>query len=566
MVDNACHYPLLTSLSAFLFSRRRRENRNGKLYARLNPNESRRRLKLFLTSSLFLLLGLWMDVTVADITSKNTESDFYRIVTIKTSQASDSRSKNWKPPPDSLVLEVSGLAKLPDGRLAVAIRKGEIWFLSNVYDDPPSNVTYHQFASSLHEPLGLLFHQGALVTMQRTEMTRLVDKNNDDICDEYETMATGWGVTGNYHEYAFGPEADGQGNLWLTLNLGLGLKGDQKSAAITNRQLGFTQALWRGWGMMVSPDGQLKPMCAGMRSPSGLGANLKGDVFYSDQQGNWVATNSLHHLRRGAFFHHPESLASVEQPSSTIAPIQEIPNGLPFPDAIKQLSILKPPAVWLPYKKVGQSATDIMVDASNGKFGPFAGQLFVGEFTQSSINRVYLETIDGEYQGACFPFREGFASAVLRLEQGNDGSVFTGLSNRGWSSLGPASYGLQRLVWTGRIPMEMKEIRAQPDGFEVVFTKPVNKSLASQVSSYRLSSHTYRYHSQYGSDDILEKQLEVTQATVSEDGLRVRLTVSPLRELFVHTLNAFGVQSSDGEPLLHPEGYYTLNRIPDRTR
>jgi glucose/arabinose dehydrogenase len=512
---------------------------------------------------MLLAVGIYAANVRAEEDVKATESDFYRLVTIKTSQASDSRSKNWKPAPDSLVLEVSGMAKLPDGRLAVAIRKGEVWLLSNVYDDPPSNVGYHRFASSLHEPLGLLFHEGSLVTVQRTEMTRLLDKNKDDICDEYETMATGWGVTGNYHEYAFGPKADSKGNLWLTLNLGLGLKGEQKSAAIANKTLGVTQALWRGWGMIVTPDGKLQPMCAGMRSPSGLGCNLSGDVFYSDQQGNWVATNSLHHLRSGAFYHHPESLASVDQPGATLEPVAEIPDGLPFPEAVKKLSILKPPAVWLPYKKVGQSATDIMADASEGKFGPFAGQLFVGEFTQSSINRVFLEKIDGEYQGACFPFREGFASAVLRLEQGTDGSVFAGLSNRGWSSLGPASYGLQRLVWTGRMPMEMKEIRAQPDGFEIVFTKPVNRESASQLNSYRLSSHTYRYQSQYGSDDILEKQLAVTKATVSDDGLRVRLVVSPLRELFVHTLNASGIRSIDGEPLLHNEGYYTLNQIPN---
>ncbi len=525
-------------------------------------------LRLLVTSN--LIVGIIFVANIqslhADNAIKFAESDFYRMVTITTSQASDSRAKNWKPAPDSLVLEASGLAKLPDGRLAVAIRKGEVWFLSNVYDDPPNNVGYHRFASSLHEPLGLLLHQGSLVTVQRTEMTRMLDKDQDDVCDEYQTMATGWGVTGNYHEYAFGPEADSDGNLWLTLNLGLGLKSEQKSAALTNSTLGFSQALWRGWGMIVKPDGQLLPMCAGMRSPSGLGNNLNGDVFYSDQQGNWVATNSLHHLRKGAFFHHPEGLASINQPGSTIEPVSEVPDGLPFPDAIQKLSILKPPAVWLPYKKVGQSATDIMVDASDGKFGPFAGQIFVGEFTQSSINRVYLEKIDGEYQGACFPFREGFASAVLRMEQGTDGSVFAGLSNRGWSSLGPASYGLQRLVWTGRMPMEMKEIWAQPDGFEIVFTKTVDKSSAANVSSYQLTSHTYRYHSQYGSDDILEKQLDVSKATVSEDGLRVRLVVSPLRQYFVHTLDASGVRSTDGEPLLHSDGYYTLNHIPNQDR
>lgn len=505
--------------------------------------------------------------SMAETGREPTESDYYRIVTISTSQASsDSRSKNWKPAPDSLALEISGMAFLEDTRLAVAIRKGEVWFLSNVVDDPPNKVEYHRFASGLHEPLGLLLHNGSLLTVQRAEMTRLLDLDGDDTCDEYQTVATGWGVTGNYHEYAFGPKMDGAGNLWLTLNLGLGLQGDQKSYALTNKTLRVSQALWRGWGMMLTTDGNLKPMCAGMRSPSGLGANLDGDMFYSDQQGNWVATNSLHHLRSGAFFHHPESLASVEQPESPIEPVSEIPDGLPFPEALNRLPILKPPAVWLPYKKVGQSATDIMVDASDGKFGPFAGQLFVGEFTQSSINRVYLEKIEGEYQGACFPFRDSFASAVLRMVQGNDGSVFVGLSNRGWSSLGSSSYGLQRLVWTGQIPMEIKEMRAQPDGFELVFTKPVDQGAASDVTSYGLTSHTYRYQSQYGSDEILQQPLTVTSADVSTDGYRVRLTAGPLRQHFVHSLNANGVRSIEGEKLLHANAYYTLNRIPTKVR
>jgi hypothetical protein len=177
-----------------------------------------------------------------------------------------------------------------------------------------------------------------------------------------------------------------------------------------------------------------------------------------------------------------------------------------------------------------------------------------------------LEKIDGEYQGACFPFREGFASAVLRMEQGIDGSVFVGLSNRGWSSLGPASYGLQRLVWTEKIPMEIKEMRAQPDGFELVFTKPVQRDSASNLSSYSITSHTYRYHSQYGSDELQDLSHVIKRAEVSEDGTRVRLRVEPLREFFVHSLSAKGVQSIDGKPLLHSDAYYTLNKIPTSDR
>jgi hypothetical protein len=175
---------------------------------------------------------------------------------------------------------------------------------------------------------------------------------------------------------------------------------------------------------------------------------------------------------------------------------------------------------------------------------------------------VFLEKVGGEYQGACFPFRYGFASAVLRMAQGTDGSMFVGLTNRGWSSLGIASYGLQRLIWTGETPFEVQEMRARPEGFELVFTKPVNRETAANVASYALSSYTYLYHATYGSDEIQNKDLTITEAIVSDDGLRVHLKVNGLRELFVHELIAKGLRSADGEPLLHAEAYYTLNRIP----
>lgn len=85
------------------------------------------------------------------------ENDYYRLVSIFTPQApSESRSEHWKPAPQGLALEVSGLAVLDDRRLAVAIRKGEIWILTGVYGEPPENVTYTRFASGLHEPLSLL--------------------------------------------------------------------------------------------------------------------------------------------------------------------------------------------------------------------------------------------------------------------------------------------------------------------------------------------------------------------------------------------------------------------------
>ena len=178
------------------------------------------------------------------------EADYYRIVSVVVSKSiADSRADNWNPPPNDLALEVSGLAVLDDRRVAVAIRKGEIWFLDGVYDEPANNLKYHRFAAALHEPLGLLQVGDALYCAQRSELTAMRDTDGDQVADEYRTVAKGWSVTGNYHEYAYGPKMDGAGNLWITLNIGMGLAGDQLDRIVPNAPFGYKQGRWRGWGL-----------------------------------------------------------------------------------------------------------------------------------------------------------------------------------------------------------------------------------------------------------------------------------------------------------------------------
>ncbi len=83
--------------------------------------------------------------------------------------------------------------------------------------------------------------------------------------------------------------------------------------------------------------------------------------------------------------------------------------------------------------------------------------------------------------------------------------------------LGFGCVRLQRLVWTGKTPFEIKEMRAKPDGFELEFTQAVDPSTAANVASYTLSSYTYTYQAKYGSDEIQNQSLAVQAATVSED-------------------------------------------------
>jgi hypothetical protein len=324
------------------------------------------------------------------------------------------------------------------------------------------------------------------------------------------------------------------------------------------------KAPWRGWAGTIGAGGEFIPMAAGMRSPCGLGANLHGDMFCVDQQGTWIPSTPIYHLRKGAFFLNPEGIASQELADSPLRLSANVPQKVPYPEAIRSLPEMRAPAVWLPYNKMGRSGTDLVVCDAGGKFGPFDGQLMVAEFTDAKVGRVFLERVDGEYQGATFPFLDGFASGIVRLLFANDGSLMVGMTSRGWSSLGTKAYGLQRVKWTGESVFEIKEMRARSDGFELVFTEPVDPASAARSESYSMKSYTYLYSSAYGSDEIESADLKIVSATVAKDARSVHVKVDGLREFFVHELSAKGVRSGSGAQLLHADAYYTLNRIPSK--
>jgi glucose/arabinose dehydrogenase len=474
----------------------------------------------------------------------------YRLEEILTasSPSASSRDAAWKPG-DGVTLEVSGLAWIGPDRLGVTVRKGEVWFLDGVLGDDLSKVTYHRFASGLHEPLGLLPDGDGFLVVQRTEMTRLRDTDGDGVADEYLSAARGWRVSGNYHGYAYGPERDGADNLWITTNVDMG----ERAANATP---------WHGWALVADGRGGVLPMAAGLRSPCGLGRNRAGDFFVSDQQGTWVAATPIHHLRRGAFYTNPEGLAPQERPDSPVHLSAPVPENIPYPDAVRALPEMVPAAVWLPYNKMGRSATDLELLDQAGRFGPFDGQLLVGEFTNAAVNRVSLEQVDGVYQGACFPFLSGFPAAVVRLAFAPDGTLFVGLTNRGWSSLGNRSYGLVRVRRTGSPGFVYRDMRATPDGFDLTFTEPLDPVSAADPGTYNLESYTYLYSGAYGSEEIHKQSHPVESVTLHPDGLGVRLLVPGLRELHVHELRAPALRSRSGAALVSPDAYYTLNRIP----
>jgi hypothetical protein len=178
------------------------------------------------------------------------------------------------------------------------------------------------------------------------------------------------------------------------------------------------------------------------------------------------------------------------------------------------------------------------------------------------IMRVYLEKINGKYQGACFPFRSGFECGINRLCFGPDASLYVGMTNRGWGSVGGKPYGLQRLVYTGVLPFEIKEMKLTSNGFVLNFTKSLDIKTAGDLKAYNLESFTHHYWGTYGSPEMDHKAEKIEALKFSPDGAQVSLKVSGFRPGRIYELHLDGVKSTDGDALLHPVGYYTLNEIP----
>lgn len=461
------------------------------------------------------------------------ESEYYRLVEI--------------PIPDDLAIEASSMEVMPDSRLAIGTRRGDIFLVSGAFDEHPKT-KFHSYASGLDEVMGLAYRSGAFLVTQQTEVTKITDRNADGRADYFQTLSDVWGFR-NYHEFSFGSKPDAEGNVWVALCLSKSYSSDVP---------------FRGWCLKITPDGKTIPVCGGIRSPCGIGPNEHGVMFYAESQGPWNGSCSLKVLSPGGFMGHPASLKWYSLAPELGSPPVEPSTRSRLTVEREKVKQLIPYAVVFPYIKMGRSISGFMVDQSDGKFGPFQNQIFVGDFSLSIVMRATTELVNGVWQGACYPFREGLATGILCCQFTPDGDLLLGGTNRGWPVRGPRQYALQRLDWTGKTPFEIHEIKVESDGFVLDFTKPLDEKSARKASNYRLSTFTHIYQQGYGSPEVDQTTPEVTSVKISDDRREVRIVVDGMQKGHVHEFDLSGVLSEEGELLLHHQAFYTLNEIPEK--
>jgi len=122
------------------------------------------------------------------------ESDFYKITTFET--------------PKDVVLEASSFQLMPNGKMAVASRRGEIWMIADPFAPEVKGEQMHRFAHGFHEVLSLAEKDGWLYLVQRTDVSRIKDTDGDGVADLFEVVNDEWEVSGDYHEYALMAQAE----------------------------------------------------------------------------------------------------------------------------------------------------------------------------------------------------------------------------------------------------------------------------------------------------------------------------------------------------------------------
>jgi len=406
-------------------------------------------------------------------------------------------------PPDGAVLEVGGMDFLPDGRLVVSTRRGQVWLVENPLAADPAEARFSLFAEGLWEGLGLKVVDGEIYVVQRGELSKLIDVDGDGICDVIETVTDDWGLSGNYHEFAYGLPVDAEGNFYITLNV---------SFFSPKWWHGKSPVPYRGWTLQIAPDGQVTPFACGFRSPCGISLDPEGRLFVTDNQGDWMAASPIFLVEQGRFYGHPASLDWTEEYRAT----QTLASDT-IPPA-RAASDRTAPAIWLPYKW-SRSPGNMAWDTTGDKFGPFAGQFFLAELTNGMILRGDFEEVNGQLQGWVIPFRQRVGSAV-RVTFAPDGTLLAGFTNRGWGGLAPAD-GIGRIRYTGRKPFEIAnvklfEVEGSPGmhAFEVQLTKPVrparialrageslDRTLADLLPKVEVTQYDYDYWWEYGSPE-----------------------------------------------------------------
>jgi mono/diheme cytochrome c family protein len=448
------------------------------------------------------------------------------------------------PLPDEIM--PTGLAWRPDGRLVFSSLKGQVFEAidSNRDGDEDRLIL---LADGLPAPYGINAGPGYVDVSAKYAVLRIRD--GEPGSRRVEVVASGWGYTKDYHDWAVGLPSDGHGGYYL----GIPCQQDKRPVAA---------ARFRGNVLRLVPrrptDNNprcftLEPVSAGHRFPMGLALDRRGELFVTDNQGNYNPFNELNHVRPGVHFGFINALDRGKPAPPLTPPAIDIPH--PWTRSVNGICFLDTPPELR--KKLGREA-----------FGPIEGHLVGCEYDTRRLIRMSLQKVGNTFQGAAYPL----SIPAKDQARGLLGPVVCGVSPRselyvgsirdsGWGAGNNVGEIVRIKVEPEKFPGGIAEVRATSDGFVIDLFQPVDRTLARVLDTYTIESYRRESTPAYGGPDRDRRTERVTGVTVSADGRRVNLKLAGLRAGFVYQIRLRNLAPGGGA--FHPaEAHYTMRVIP----
>ncbi len=433
----------------------------------------------------------------------------------------------------------------PTGQFYFGSLKGHVLQL---FDDDQDGLheRYEVISDELPTPYGLRVHPSGLDVLAKFALLRLTPADPPWKKWNIQVVADGWGYTADYHDWAVGLEVDPQGNYYMALPC----QQDDRTLA---------GAYLRGTALKLVPNAssvdrdrqyRIEVIAAGLRFPMGIARNSAGDIFTTDNQGNYNPFNELNHLRYGKRY---GFINKLENKDGFSPPFESPAINLPHPwsRSVNGICFLR--------SGLGD----------NSRFGPFAGHLIGCEMNGRSLVRMSLQKVGDTYQGAAYAFSrpvsedEPTFEGPIVCQVSPAGDLYVGsLQDSGWGG-GNNTGSIVRLRPVGDLPTGIAEVRATSTGFEIDLTQPVDPAKASRSDNYQIRSYRRVSTPAYGGDDQDEKSERAQAIEVSADYRMITLRMDALREGCVYEINLAAIGTSD-EPLFPNQAHYTLRSIPDR--
>ena len=440
----------------------------------------------------------------------------------------------------------TGLAWRPNGQLVVTSLKGRVWLMED-RDRDGTPETMRAFSDEFAAPFGVVARDTHVDVINKYALLRIWDRDQDGVAEGWTTLASGWGHTDDYHDWAVGlVERPGGGYFIATACQ----QDDRSQAAAVHR--GEVLAL-------IPPDGEepagddarhrLRVLSRGSRFPMGVARNRHGDLVVTDNQGNYNPFNELNHVQPGRHFGFINKRDRQRDKPPLTPPAVNIPH--PWTRSVNGICFLETP--------------EPLLRREGPQFGPWEGSLIGCEYDSRRLIRMTLQRVDGTLQGCAYPFSyyhpvqgQAFLGPLVAAVSPNGELYVGGIRDSGWG--GGANLGelIRMRPRLDAIPAGVAKVEAISGGFRIVFTRPVERDLAGDPESYRVFSYRRVATPEYGGPDRERRRETIASVELSEDATSVVLRFPELREGFVFEFN---IRSLVREGEFFPgEAFYTLHR------